>query len=247
MWSDAQDIMKDGIRDSTKQTYKSAQRDYIKFCQLYNLVSLPTCEKTLMMYVTYLYQRNIRYNTIKVYLFAIRHMHVINGYDNPLTDNPRLQLSIKALQYKCNKSTEKLPMTYDILERIYRYINSNHDKQLVWSAMTLGFYGLLRAAEFTVPSASKFNPSVHLTVNDVSFRISDSGVRYISVMIKSSKTDKTSKGYLVHIGCSGKLVCAVCAMSSYLSCKSSLYLDHSHVLVHCIYSVRVLYCQSLYS
>ena len=48
-------------------------------------------------------------------------MHVINGYDNPLTDNPRLHLSIKALQYKCNKSTEQLPITYDILERIQIY------------------------------------------------------------------------------------------------------------------------------
>ena len=146
-------------------------------------------------------------------------MHVVNGFDNPLADNPRLQLSMKALQYKCGKTTEKLPITYHILERIFQYIDTNHDKQLVWSAMTLGFYGLLRAAEFTVPSQTKFNPSLHLTINDVSLRLSDSGTRFMSVMIKASKTDKTCKGYLVHIGCSGKQVCAVCAMSSYLASK----------------------------
>ena len=82
--------------------------------------------------------------------------------------------------------------------------------------MTLGFFGLLRRAEFTIQSQSAFDPAKNLTINDVSLRSTDDDKNFMSVRIKSSKTDKSGKGYNVYIGCSKSEVCAVCAMSSYL-------------------------------
>jgi hypothetical protein len=156
-----------------------------------------------------------------VYLFAIRHFHIVNNYSNPLLDNARLQLVLKAVQRKCVKSPDKLPITYDLLKRMYVVLTDNHDHKLMWAAMTLGFFGLLRAAEFTVPTQSQFNPNIHLTMSDISLRTTDNGTSFMSVNIKMSKTDKMCKGFIVHIGCSKDTVCAVCAMKSYIACKCS--------------------------
>ena len=212
--------MLDGVRENTKRTYKSAENDYVRYCQEYKLRMLPASQETLMMYATHLYKRNLNISSIKVYLFAIRHFHIVNNYNNPMLDSPRLQLVLKAIQRKCVKSADKLPITYDLLKRMYHVLTVTDDHKLMWAAMTLGFFGLLRAAEFTVPSQSKFNTGIHLTMNDVSLRTADNDTKFMSVNIKMSKMDKTCKGYLVHIGCSNDIVCAVCAMISYLSCKS---------------------------
>ena len=37
----------------------------------------------------------------------------------------------------------------------------------MWEAMTLAFFGCLRAAELTIPSKTAFNPSIHLCLSDV--------------------------------------------------------------------------------
>ena len=39
------------------------------------------------------------------------------------------------------------------------------DGHVIWSAMTLAYFGRLRASEFTIQG--KFNTSIHLSVSDV--------------------------------------------------------------------------------
>jgi hypothetical protein len=173
-----------------------------------------------MMYATHLFKRQMHVNTIKVYLFAVRHYHIVNNFNSPLLDTPRLQLVLKAAQRKCFKCTEKLPVTYEILENVQSLLSTTHDDRLLWAAMTLGFFGLLRAAEFTTPSQASFNPDLHLTMNDVSLRTHQDGTKFMSVRIKMSKTDKSCEGFFIHIGCSQRKVCAVCAMTSYLEGKA---------------------------
>ncbi len=91
LWSDAIGIMEDGIRDSTKQTYKVGQKDFLQFCNDYGLIAVPASEEAFMMYVTHLYKCRLKFNTIKVYVFAVRHVHIIQGYYNPLKDKERFQ------------------------------------------------------------------------------------------------------------------------------------------------------------
>ena len=40
------------------------------------------------------------------------------------------------------------------------------DHCMFWAVCTLGYFGFLRAAEFTVPSLASFSPSIHFTVPD---------------------------------------------------------------------------------
>jgi len=223
LWSQTRALMLDGIRLNTKRTYKSGQKDYIQFCDMFKLPMLPASQEIMMMYATHLYRRKMHISTIQTYLFAVRHLHIINDCNSPLLDTPRLQLVLKYIQRNCEKSPDKLPITQVLLERMYNVLGSSHDEKLISSAMTLGFFGLLRAAEFTVPSQTSFDPNIHLTFGDVSQRTLYNGAKFMSVKIKQSKTDVKCRGILVHIGCSEHKVCAVCAMATHLEGKTLDY------------------------
>ena len=71
-----------------------------------------------------------------------------------------------------------------IIQRSLDAHNSEHI--MLWAACCLGFFGFLRAGEFTVNCA--FDPSIHLTVQDlqVDAEVNPSSLQ---VRIKSSKTD----------------------------------------------------------
>ena len=87
---------------------------------------------------------------------------------------------------------------------------------MFWAACTLGYFGFLRSAEFTVPNLASFSPELHLSVADVSVdsRLSPSGIR---IRIKASKTDPFRQGCYVHVGLGKAPLCAVHAMLSYLA------------------------------
>ena len=82
------------------------------------------------------------------------------------------------------------------------------DHCMFWAACTLGYFGFLRAAEFTVPSLASFSPLIHLTVLNIAVDapFSPSCMR---VKIKASKTDPFRRGSDIHIGLGHHPLCAV--------------------------------------
>ena len=67
------------------------------------------------------------------------------------------------------------------------------------------FYGFLCSSEFTSPSATQFNPLVHLCFTDVSF----TSEGCLALHLKSSKTDPYRQGCSLLIALSLRSVCAV--------------------------------------
>eukprot|EP00731_Ephydatia_muelleri_P034270 Em0053g16a len=61
----------------------------------------------------------------------------------------------------------------------------SHDRLMLKATITLGFFGLLRVSEFTVPNQHGFNPDQLLTAKDITMH-KDSMI----VVIKKSKTDQ---------------------------------------------------------
>ncbi|CAH3030550.1 unnamed protein product, partial [Porites evermanni] len=93
---------------------------------------------------------------------------------------------------------------------------------MFWAACSLGYFGFLRASEFTVPNLPSFSLSLHLGVQDISVD-SPSAPSCMRVRIKGSKTDPFRKGCFIHIGgCFIHIgvgrcpLCAVRAVTNYL-------------------------------
>lgn len=204
-------LVRNSIRPNTKRTYSSAQKRFIDFCNQYQCEPFPATEDTLLLYVAYLYDQNLTFSTVQVYLAAVRSIHIMEGFHNPLDGKLRLKQSLRAVRLTRNSFKQKLPITFQILEKMEHLVIQLKDGPILWAAMTLAFFGCLRAGEFTVPSSHGFNPCTHLCVSDVEI-FNSSG--YLSVSIKRSKTDTNNRGFKVYLGCTSSPVCAYCAVKT---------------------------------
>ena len=106
--------------------------------------------------------------------------------------------------------------TDNILIVIWQSLNmACSDHYMFWAACTLGYFGFLRWAEFTVLSLANLTASLHLTVQDIA--ADDVSAPYcMRVRIKASKTDPFPKGAEIHIDPEVYPLCAVQAMMAYL-------------------------------
>ena len=78
------------------------------------------------------------------------------------------------------------------------------------------FFGFFRAGEITVPSASMFDPAVHLTWGDVAI---SADYRMVRVFLKRSKTDQFGRGTEVFFGATDNDLCPVQALRLYVRAR----------------------------
>lgn len=83
-----------------------------------------------------------------------------------------------------------------------------------WTAACICFVGFFRAGKITVPTASSYDPAIHLSWGDVS--ISEDR-RRLRVFLKRSKTDQYGRGTEVFIGAMDDDLCPVSAACSYVA------------------------------
>ena len=104
---------------------------------------------------------------------GIRFAHTENSLPDPFLAAPLLHLLLRGIKRTLGlTSRQRLPITMTLLRQIKEELARAPDylptdKLMLWSAFTLAFYGFLRSSEFTSPSASQFNPLVHLSTTDV--------------------------------------------------------------------------------
>jgi hypothetical protein len=206
-----------GFRPNTRKTYSSAQNQFIHFCNNYGRIFMPCDVDTILMYISYLHHvKNLKCQTIKVYLSAIRAMHVTEGLANPV-DNVRIKLALKAVEaQQIGPAVKKLAITYDILTGFRTLLSFNFNDIMLWSAMTLAHFGCMRTSEFVAANDRSFDPDSQLLERDVSFCRTNAGELGMRVYLKRSKTDPTGKGMAILIGCTETEICAVCAMHRYI-------------------------------
>ena len=72
----------------------------------------------MLLYVAYLHEQNLKHSTIKTYLSALRSMHVLQSFDNPLHNCHRLQMALRAIQHMSQAPVQKLPITVQLLDNI---------------------------------------------------------------------------------------------------------------------------------
>ena len=68
---------------SRHKSYQAAIHQYLTFCDQIKQTSMPTNEYTLLLYICSSYgKKGLSHSTIRVYLSAIRNLHVAKGQHN---------------------------------------------------------------------------------------------------------------------------------------------------------------------
>ena len=138
-----------GTSPATQRSYKAGIRQCFKFCQQFSVRSIPTSKMTLLLFSTHLATHGLSYATIKVYLSAVRHVHVTEGYYNIFDSQftPRVQQLLKGIHKDSaiTKPTRKrLPITMGIMQNIKHLTKqpATYQSKMLWAAYCVAFFGL---------------------------------------------------------------------------------------------------------
>ncbi len=112
----------------------------------------------------------------------------------------------------------RVPITPTILASLrgqWITANPSHDGLMLWAAACTGFFGFLRAGEFTVPSAGAYDKEVHLNLADLATDCHYAPTLF-RVRLKQSKTDPLRQGADIFLGATNATICPVQALYAYL-------------------------------
>ena len=136
-------LQEQGVADSTRRTYKSGVQAFSTFCRSYGQSRhLNSPSGTLWPTSTARYP--VSYATIKVFLSAIRLLHLEHHCWDPLTNSPLLHYLCQAVrrsQPSC--PPQRHPIMPEHLKTIKRQLAlstlASHDKLIYWARLTFAF------------------------------------------------------------------------------------------------------------
>lgn len=196
--------MSQGLAANSRKTYSQAVSKYFNFCIKYNQDPFIIDELLILRFITYLSISKMAASSIRVYLAGVRAWAIASGLPPPFVYSQRIKWAIKALARVQAPPARVPPFTLKMIVRVHESIIFTYDRLVIYSAILLGYFGCLRAAEYLAPLAA----GPPLTPMDIKF--SDSPRPFMVLNIARSKT--SVQGHKVVIGCSGVDVCAPCAI-----------------------------------
>ena len=129
--------------------------------------------------MSFLCENKLGHSTVKCYLSAVRHLHLESkSTDHSLSSMARPELVLRGVKYLQSKGANphtclliSLALSR-VVERVWANEVCNEDQKMLWAAVTLCFFGFLRAWENTVPADRGYDPGAHLSFTRCTRRLS---------------------------------------------------------------------------
>ena len=141
---------------------------------------------------------------------------------------------IKKEQLKSSTNHERLPITADLTQQIHSVLSQiiqNCNSVIMWAACCTAFFGLLHCSKFTVPSTNDYDPTVHLSLQDIDID-SHTAPTVKRLNFKQSEMDPFCKVFQLFLRKSHHNVCMIMAILPYLALRGStpvpLFITHNN-------------------
>ena len=157
------DLLRVAVTPGTSATYDCGFRSLVKFCEARSLPSLPVDSVTLCAWMSLIGQLStgrssrVKPKSIMKYISGVRHAHLMAGVGWPLSKDPLVLSTLRALRRKFPESDklQKAPMSLSILLKVCRSLpgwpalSSLCFEDLLWAcASCVAFFAALRGGEF---------------------------------------------------------------------------------------------------
>lgn len=194
----------------------------MRFCSQFGILPLPLHEEPLCRFVARL-SESVSWGTIRSYLSALRFYQIAAGLPDPaIASLPRLSYILKGIRKSTPEHvrTKRLPITPHILRRLHGVWSQGtmtFNKAMLWAACCMGFFGFMRAGEFTCTSMHTETDDT-LSAADV-YIDSRENPQVLTVFLRHSKTDTFSVGVHIYMGRTRDTLCPVAAVLGYLAIR----------------------------
>jgi hypothetical protein len=164
-------------------------------------------------------------STVESYLYAVRYWHLHNGLPNPIADKPRLALVRRGAKRYSGCSKPKVAVTPDMLKHVRRTLDLESPQgALMWAALLLGFFYLLRCSEYLhCPGRPEDNKV--LLIDDLLFALDGADLPFerrweanrCNVHLRFAKNGQMGLGADVVCWATGEgEMCPICALNNLL-------------------------------
>ena len=198
------------LAESTDAAYATGERFFVAFCLTTATAPrdmFPPSEALILAFIAYsFFVRRASFASIKGYLCAIK--SACRSLGVPITGitTTRVQLLMRSVKkHSLSKPRlPRLPVTVWLLAKFRPLLDlADHDSAMLWAAMCVGVYGLLRAGEFCAkaPAFSFLRRSQVTWCHD-----------HVCIHLFESKTDVFREGVDVRIFANGSETCPVASL-----------------------------------
>ncbi|KAF8546403.1 hypothetical protein OG21DRAFT_1390974, partial [Imleria badia] len=178
--------------DSTKELYGTGLLIFHVHCDLNNIPELERCPISHPVLLTFLSSCAGAYlgSAISNYATGIHAWHLLHGH--PWTVEPNeLKLILQGetrLAPHSSKRPKCPPMTIADIKGIQAFLDLDYPcDAAIYACMVTVFYSVARLGEFTVTAIAKFDPTKHITRQNVSFLQDQHDLPVIKFALPSTK------------------------------------------------------------
>ena len=210
-------LVRASISPASARTFTPGIREYLAFCESFGINPLAPTQPDLEVFVAHLSVGRAA-STVQVYLSAVRHYLLCNSGPVELLRSIRIRAMVKGIERAPNphRAAQREAITLQDLAKVSQFLATsnycNHDRAMLWAATTVGFYGLLRAGEFTAASTT-----AEITASTLTCAQAHVTSTLVQINLKVTKTSQNGDGGVVTLHPSGGSICPVSALNCYLT------------------------------
>ena len=144
------------ISGSTRWTYSASEQSHLGFCAVCRWDPLPASDFMLSAFAAHI-AGHVKPGTVRVYLAAVRNLHLNLGLPDLTADAALLPRVTKGISRKGlpGVNRPRLPITTVVLRQLVHVLLGSYlpiaDRVMLHAAMLLTFHGCMRCGEFTTP------------------------------------------------------------------------------------------------
>ena len=212
-------LLANSLSAASQRAYAAGQGSFVSFCQQYGLQPVPASDETLTYFVGDMRRRGLAPATARLYLAAVRRLHLQWGRPLPPGLPPFTDAAIRGYPQRriMSPSRPRHPLTVERLcllkSRLSLLLPSVWDQRCIWAACTVAFFAGLRSSEYLSADGAR-----GLTRSDLCIT-SDA----CTVRIGFTKTTQHGPPTHVLLPATGTDTCSVRGVAQYTTARDAVF------------------------